>query len=112
LTITGPQPGTLTLALPLATSVCTWRLVPIICSVTGTRQSSGFFSAWSRLNSDWVNATLVLLPLQLAASTRISGTPGCSVKSCAMPVTGLPAARSILRHRSSETVLLYACSRM
>ena len=35
----------------------------------------------------------------------ISGTPSCSVKDAAMPVTGLPAALSSACHRSAVVVL-------
>jgi len=46
------------------------------------------------------------MPLrQLGSPTLISGTPGCSVKSWAIAVTGLPAAFSICFHKSSDTVL-------
>ena len=70
-------------------------------AITGTRQRSGCASGSSRLNWPWRSATWVWPPLQRALSTRISGTPGCSVKSWAMAVTGLPAACSIARQRSS-----------
>ena len=46
------------------------------------------------------------------AATRSIGMPGCRVKSCAMSSIGLPEAAWISRHRSSDTVLPYACAFM
>ena len=102
-TMTGPQPGTVSVAWPPVTSALTVS-PPGVRASTGTRQASGFLSGSSRLNSPWARVTRVA-PSTQADSCRVTrGTPGFSVKSCAMAVTGLPAAASISRQRSSETV--------
>ncbi len=93
------------LPLPPATSVRAVALPPAMPAITGTRQDSGLRAGWSRENSPWVSATVMLPPLHTGSATRISGTPGCSVKSRAIAVTGLAAARSTWRHRSLDAVL-------
>ncbi len=92
------------MALPSVTRVLAGAL-PRPCAITGTRQLSGFLSGRSLVNSPWLSFSVVRPPLHAAASTRISGMPGCRVKSCAIAVIGLPATACTSRHRSSDWVL-------
>ena len=69
--------------------------------MTGTRQARGALDASSAPKRCSVssNADPGCWPTMISACT--SGTPACSVKSRAMGVTGLCAAASIARQRSS-----------
>ena len=69
----------------------------------------------SLVNSPCVSCSVVLPSAHVADSTRISGMPGCRVKSCAMSRIGLPAAACIcapqvVGHRVAVGVLLHVAA--
>ena len=76
--MSGPQPGTDSVALPPLTTVRAGS-PPSVAAITGTSHASGTLPGRSLVNSPCDSCTVVLPPSHAAPSTRMSGTPGCVV---------------------------------